>query len=205
MTPGVGDFHTRQGVAKASHCGSPDYFHPDPGEPFFNLALFHRITRFRIELGGTRFTRPTLHQAPSNTMIQRIELLCSIALAIVAGTAISIATAADPQDLAQQLEKFQDLKFGFMMHLASTANGAASNRGRSWKRTSGPGPTTSGLDRTRQGPRPVPARLLGPAQDVQSHEVRPRVVGEAAKDCRHEVRRLSRPSTTTASACSTRS
>ena len=45
MTPAVGFFDNRQGVVKASHRGSTVYFHPDPGEPLFNRALFHRITQ----------------------------------------------------------------------------------------------------------------------------------------------------------------
>ena len=81
-----------------------------PPSPSWTLSL-----RSKFVCGHGPYPR----QTPSYTMIHRIQIACSVAVAMAASISFSVARATQPPELAKELEKFQDLKFGFMMHFGA--------------------------------------------------------------------------------------
>src|SRR5208283_3128549 len=81
-----------------------------------------------LESGTAARQSLTYRQAPANSerqdMIRRATTACTVILSLCVGL-LNLGGAAEPRPsspesrLAQELEKFQDLKFGLMMHFGA--------------------------------------------------------------------------------------
>ena len=123
-------------------------------------------------------------------MIHRIQIACSVAVAMAASISFSVASATQPPELAKELEKFQDWKFGLMMHWGIQPVGlhrvVAAGRGGPL----GPARRPQAVDRAEQGFRTVFSRLPRAEHDLQPAAVRSTAMGGGRQERRHEVRRL---------------